>query len=1051
MQPSLWTFVATSLGFAFLLIAGGFGSKNSDAVDVEFPAGASPPAPAQWFRGRLRQLPAWGDELRRRIDPEVDGWTGEVWALRIEKELPVRIRAMLGGDLHGLEELLGDDSSGVSSLWPAEFEAPFDDGDVTVRRGLNLSRELHPRAELPILLDAWRASLRDVPDPRVDVAVDGLTVGDDGSFETRLRLRVSGAAGQGSVQHNVRWNARWRAGAKTESAAALHLLALSMERFEEVRTRVRPLAELTREVLSKCDGFEEEILRGNDDYHLHEDRFSTQPMLGMHGLAVGDVDGDGLEDLYLPQPGGQPNRLLIHQADGTVRDGAHAAGLDVLDNCGAALILDFDGDGREDVAVALGSTILICWNDGKGHFTEHTVLKSPDEAEVTSLSAADPDDDGDLDIYACRYVKGGVSNGAPVPYWNAQNGASNLYWRNDGGRRFTEASKEVGLDVHATRFSLALVWEDLDEDGKIDLFVVNDFGKNCFYRNEGGKFRDVAEEAGAVFPAAGMGASCADVDHDGNLDVFLTNMDSPAGSRIASQPRFMQAQPENRPAYMGHARGNTLLLGDGHGKFRDVTEQAGIGPSGWAWGGTFFDLQNDGWPDLYVPNGFATNRSREDLSSFFWRCVVGRSPAAEPASEDYANAWDALRHFSLYEGMTWNGRERNFAYLGLGGARFAEVSSALGIDFIDDARLVAPMDWDDDGRIDLWIRNRTGPRLRFVRNVDPTPGHWISLELAGVTCNHDAIGARAFVEAGGVRLRRTVYAAEGYMCGGSRRLHFGLGRSTKAERIEVRWPGGGAQTFTDVAADARYRVVQGKDAIEKIAPRPHPALAAMPADPVRVEPRDVSRIVLCDRLPARDLEIPSFAASSGKAGRTLKDFQGKPLIAWVGFADDPASRFVLRALAGRKKDLDANGVPLLAIECGDAAAESGARKLFRELGVDALAGRADKRFLQDIQVFAMEVIGPFDRLAYPLTLLFDRSGQLTVLYSGAPRVEEVFTDARTTFSVDPNDSSNEALLHGRWASPYSRNLEGMGQIFDLLGEAGLGRYYHGLAAERGQR
>jgi hypothetical protein len=97
------------------------------------------------------------------------------------------------------------------------------------------------------------------------------------------------------------------------------------------------------------------------------------------------------------------------------------------------------------------------------------------------------------------------------------------------------------------------------------------------------------------------------------------------------------------------------------------------------------------------------------------------------------------------------------------------------------------------------------------------------------------------------------------------------------------------------------------------------------------------------------------------------------------------------------------------------------------------------------------VISPFDRLAYPLTLLFDRGGQLTVLYTGVPHMDEVFTDARATFAMDPNGSSTEALLHGRWASPYSRNLEGMGQIFDLLGEAGLGRYYHGLAAERGQR
>jgi hypothetical protein len=355
------TLVHPALGFAFLALAAGCGPKAPNAASVGQGAAsvgqgndAETPAPAQWFRGRLRQLPPWGDELRRRIDPVVDGWTSEAWALRIEGELPVRIRAMLGGDLHGLQELFDDSSGEVSALWPAKFETLFEDGDVTVRRGPDLSKELHPRAELPVLLDAWKASLRDVPDPRVDVAVDGLTLRDDGSFETHIRLRVSGAAGKGSVQHNVRWNARWRAGAKTNSAAAPRLLTLSVESFEEVRTRVRPLAELTREVLSKCDGFEEEILRGNDDYHLHEDRFSTQPMLGMHGLAVGDVDGDGLEDLYLPQPGGQPNRLLIHQADGTVRDGAHAAGLDVLDNCGAALILDFDGDGREDVAVALG-------------------------------------------------------------------------------------------------------------------------------------------------------------------------------------------------------------------------------------------------------------------------------------------------------------------------------------------------------------------------------------------------------------------------------------------------------------------------------------------------------------------------------------------------------------------------------------------------------------------------------------------------------------------------------------------------------------------------
>jgi hypothetical protein len=879
-------------------------------------------------------------------------------------------------------------------------------------------------------VDAWAGSLRDAPGARVDVWIDGLTPQGESRFETRIRMRVSGAAGTGSVQQNVRWTAVWRPPTPSEADAPPRLVSLALENAEEVRTRVRPMAELTRAVLEKCDGFAEEILRGAEDYHLHQDRWSQQPFLGMHGLAVGDVDGDGLEDLYLPQPGGLPNRLLLHQPDGTVRDGAPAAHLQVLDNCGAALILDFDNDGDEDIAVAAGPNILVGWNDGHGRFTDSAFLEAPDAAEITSMSAADPDGDGDLDIFACRYVKGGVASGVPVPYWNAQNGAMDLYWRNEGNHAFVEAAKQVGLDAHGSRFGLAVMWEDLDEDGDVDLYVVNDFGKNCFYKNDGGKFTDVAEEAGAALPAAGMGVTCADVDHDGNLDLFLTNMDSSAGARITTDPRFQKDHPETIAAYQRHARGNTLLLGDGHGHFRDATESAGVGPSGWAWGGEFFDLQNDGWPDLYVPNGFMSERDDRDMASYFWRRIVARSPAAEPASEEYANAWDGIRHFSLFEDRSWNGRERNAAYVNLGGARFVECSSALGIDFIDDSRLVAPMDWDDDGRVDLWIRNRTGPRLRFLRNVDPATAHWLALDLAGTTCNRDAVGARAFVEAGGVRLRQTVYAGDGFMCSGSRRLHFGLAGATKADKVEIRWPGGGTQTFTDVAADARYRVVQGRDEIVKVPARTHPDLAKKPADPVNVERRDVSRIVLYERLPARALELPSAA----QPARTVAAFQGRPLLVWVGFSADPPSKFVLEALAAKKKELEGLGVPLVALECGEGAT----------------AG-ADKRFLQDLQVLIMEVLGPFDRLAYPLTLLFDRGGQLTVLYSGAPSIDDVLADAATTRGLDPARLTTEPLLRGKWVRPAPRNVEGLAQIFDLLGRSELGNYYHALARQRAGR
>jgi hypothetical protein len=1007
----------------------------------EDPEPASPapaPAPVQWFRGRLRQLPAWGDDLRKRRDPLADGWPTEACAEWIEKELPGRIQRALAGDEAALTDLLAEDFAGSTELRPGELADVFDDGNLSVRRAQTIPGELHARAELERLLAAWRATLPDSAHVRVDVDVDGLTE----LGQTRIRLRVSGPAGPGSIQQNLRWNSEWEYG-RTEPR--LHRLAV--QRFEEVRVRTRPFAELTGKLLAPVEAFEQQILRGNGDYHLHQDRLSGQTYLGMHGIAVGDVDGDGLEDLYLPQPGGQPNRLLLHQPDGTLRDGTRAAGLDLLDNCGPALILDLDDDGDEDVAVAAGSNLLIGWNDGKGRFPDHTVLPGPDPPEVLSLTAADPDGDGDLDLYACRYAKGGVSNGAPTPYWNAENGERNLYWRNEGGRRFVEAAKEVGLDVHSTRFSLAQLFEDLDEDGDVDLYVVNDFGKNSYYRNEGGKFTEVAEAMGADDPAAGMGISAADVDRDGDLDLYLTNMDSPAGTRIASSPKFLPDQPDLRPAYLHHARGSTLLLGDGKGGFRDATDEAGVAACGWAWGGTFFDLQNDGWPDLYVPNGFGTNRSEDDLRGFFWRCVIARTPRDASAPQDYLDAWDAIRHFSLFEGASWNGRERNFAYVNLGGLRFAEASAALGVDFLDDGRAVAPMDWDDDGRVDLWLRNRTGPRLRFLRNVDPDPGHWLALELRGAAKNRDAIGARAVVEAGGARIPQTVYAAQGYLSAPSRRLHFGLGPATKVDRLDVRWPDGTKESFTDVAVDARYRIVQGEGRIGRVEPRRHPALAASAGEAVRAPASEVSRIVLYERLPAAPAALPAFDG----ARRKLADFKGQPLLVFVGMPGDPASEHQLRALAARKTAIEALGARLLAFPenpGGDPATDAAARKLLEEIGLWEAAGPADRRFHQMIEVFLVEVLGPFDRVAYPLVLLFDRAGQLTVVYTGTEDVETILRDVALARDLDPSGGSTEPLLGGRWALPGRRNLEGVAQIFDLLGDAEMGRYYRGLARAR---
>ena len=231
-----------------------------------------------------------------------------------------------------------------------------------------------------------------------------------------------------------------------------------------------------------------------------------------------------------------------------------------------------------------------------------------------SLAAADYDLDGDLDIYACRYVKLAYGVSVPIPFHDARNGPTNHLLRNDGDRGFTDVTLEVGLGAGNDRFSTSVGWGDYDNDGDPDLYVANDFGRNNLYRNDGGRFVDVAAESGAEDQAAGMGVSWSDFDLDGDLDVYISNMFSSAGRRVAYQPAFLDTAAESdRAQARRHSIGNTLLVNQGDGTFVDMSDAAGVRMGRWAWGSTFVDFNNDGYDDLLVPNGFLTNTLEDDL------------------------------------------------------------------------------------------------------------------------------------------------------------------------------------------------------------------------------------------------------------------------------------------------------------------------------------------------------------------------------------------------------------------------------------------------------
>jgi hypothetical protein len=208
--------------------------------------------------------------------------------------------------------------------------------------------------------------------------------------------------------------------------------------------------------------------------------------------------------------------------------------------------------------------------------------------------------------------------GRPIPYHDANNGGRNVLFRNDRNWGFTDVTKRVGLDQNNQRFSLACAWEDFDNDGDLDLYVANDFGRNSLYVNDAGRFRDSAAQAGIEDISAGMSVSWGDYNNDGWMDLYVGNMWSSAGNRIAYQRRFLRAKGNRATLadFRRHARGNSLFANSGVGEstgFHDVSVQARVTMGRWAWSSCFLDMNNDGWEDMLVANGYITQEDTGDL------------------------------------------------------------------------------------------------------------------------------------------------------------------------------------------------------------------------------------------------------------------------------------------------------------------------------------------------------------------------------------------------------------------------------------------------------
>jgi tetratricopeptide (TPR) repeat protein len=535
--------------------------------------------------------------------------------------------------------------------------------------------------------------------------------------------------------------------------------------------------------------------------HFPFQRTSQLPEDMGPGVAWGDYDGDGLPDLFLVNfaaPVGvsdaemaastATDRLYRNRGDGTFEDVTESAGVGAAHRGIGASFGDYDADGDEDLIVTSWGRNILWDNQGDGTFRDVTARAGLDaEGFWAGASWADFDLDGDLDLYVCGYVHyvpeppgsdatklGGAENPFTINP-SSYTPRSNLFYVNRGDGRFDERAEYAGVKSEMGR-SLAAAWVDFDGDGLPDLYVANDVSDNAMYWNRGdGTFQDVSYESLVADYRSSMGIGVGDWDGNLELDLFLTHWVAQENALFSNLTAASRAD--------GSA---------GKLRFKDDADRVGLGQIALdlvGWGTAFVDFDNDGWLDLFVANG-STLQERDNPSQL------------------------VPMHPHLY----WNkGKDEGFFEVGEE-AGFRTQVPGVG-------RGAAFADYDADGDADLVIV-RNGGRARLLRNDSPG-GNWVGFRIRAESGHPSGIGARIVVRVGDRAYLREAGAGPSYLSQNFSDVLFGLGEATRVDRVEVTWPGGHREEWSDLDLDRLWYLEEGRP------PRPagNPAAMGVGSDP----------------------------------------------------------------------------------------------------------------------------------------------------------------------------------------------------------------------------
>lgn len=578
------------------------------------------------------------------------------------------------------------------------------------------------------------------------------------------------------------------------------------------------------------------------------------------GVAVGDLNGDGLDDLYF-SGNMVPNQLYLNKtvpgrglrfADATATAGV--AGREGPWKTGVSMA-DVNGDGRLDLFLCYSGSLppakrvpQLFINDGPDaqgvpHFTDQTVRYGLDRPmQTTSAAFFDYDRDGDLDLFVLNHnprLLPILEPAATAALMKQPNPEIGVRLFKHTGERFEDVTERSGLSSSVLTYGLGVGVSDVNGDGWPDLYVSNDYGVPDYLylnqrngRGDGPTFRDVLKQSIGHTSNFSMGNMVADVNNDARPDILTLDMlpeDNRRQKLLLAPDNYEKYDLAVQSGFHHQNMRNMLQLNNGDGSYCEVGQLAGISNTDWSWAPLVADYDNDGWKDLYITNGYVRDYTNQDFLKYMNDFMQNRP--TNPTREDVLNLVHQMPASNVADYMF---RNRG----GDGIITFANVGPAWGLTQTSNSTGAAYADLDNDGDLDLIVNNTNQPAFLFENQANRIAGpssqknHYLTLALAGAGANTQGVGAKVTLYQAGREQYVEQMPTRGYQSSVSPRLHFGLGRDARIDSLRIVWPTGKQQLLIGTKADQLLTLREADARSTYHAPKPATALFREMKSPV---------------------------------------------------------------------------------------------------------------------------------------------------------------------------------------------------------------------------